>query len=139
MHALAASSCWQPRTDSKPLEAGALRVCASAACSLAPLDRPACHTRLPLLVTALLKGMWRQMTEPSSGGGGGSGGKGENGGGGGGADDFSPEAVAELLRCCANKAMEPSIAAALAAALREHLAHRYLPAWPRTLEACADP
>ena len=100
--------------------------------------------RLPLLVTALLKGMWRQMTEPSSGGGGGGsggGGKGENGGGGGGggADDFSPEAVAELLRCCVTKAMEPSIAAALAATLREHLAHRYLPAWPRTLEACADP
>ena len=45
----------QPRADSKPLEAGALRVCAAAACSLAPLDRPACHTRLPLLVTALLK------------------------------------------------------------------------------------
>ena len=40
--------------------------------------------------------MWRQLTEPNSGGGGG--GKGENGGGGGGggADDFSPEAVAEV-------------------------------------------
>ena len=64
--------------------------------------------------------MWRQLTEPNSGGGGG--GKGENGGGGGGggADDFSPEAVAELLRCCVTKAMEPSIASAVAAVLREH-------------------
>ena len=32
--------------------------------------------------------------------------------------------------------MEPAVASAVAAALREHLAPRYLPAWPRTLEAC---
>ena len=31
--------------------------------------------------------------------------------------------------------MEPGIASAVAGALREHLAPRYLPAWPRTLEA----
>ena len=107
-------------------------MCAAAACSLAPLDRPACHTRLPLLVTALLKvlamhvlvhdytlctmhyalctycvltmsllllkGMWRQLTEPSSGGGS----KGEKGGeGGGGAHDLSPPEAATLCdRAC---------------------------------------
>ena len=48
----------------------------------------------------LLKGMWRQLTEPSSGGGGGS--KGEKGGeGGGGAHDLSPPEAATLCdRAC---------------------------------------
>ena len=113
-----------------PLQgAGTLRVCAAAASALASVDRPACSTRLPLLTSALLKAIVRQQEEPGAGGGAG-------GAGAGSADDLPRGCVAELLRACVTPGgIEPAQAAAVASALRAHVAPRHLPAWGTVFEA----
>lgn len=109
--------------------AGTLRVCAAAASALASVDRPACTTRLPLMTSALLKAIVRQQEEPGASSGAG-------GAGAGSADDLPRDCVAELLRACvAPGGIEESQAAAVASALRAHVAPRHLPAWGTVFEA----
>ena len=131
--AAASKSTAKPNPAAVAADAGALRACAAAAAGLtaggrSDADRAECYTRLPLLVTALFRCLWRQQL--NGGGGATTAAAGEP------AEALQAADVCEVITACVRPKMAQPEAAKLAASLRDALTPRYMPLWEVVLEAC---